>query len=199
MRERPASLQIQIAGREGCAGREAELGGPPPPRRHPPNRPGPVRVGRIAYTSTMRYSGILILLVILRVSAQACTAFCIADRGVVLVGNNEDYNNPKTRIWFVPGQSGKAGAVFVGFDNLFPQGGMNEHGLWFDGFATAPVDVTRAADKPPMPPNFVPKVMSECATVEQVVRSGTQFRSSTRRLVDARGSRRGLSAWPLWR
>jgi hypothetical protein len=31
-------------------------------------------------------------------SVQACTAFCAVGRGQVLVGNNEDWNNPESKI-----------------------------------------------------------------------------------------------------
>jgi penicillin V acylase-like amidase (Ntn superfamily) len=94
---------------------------------------------------------------------------------VVLVGNNEDYNNPRTRVWFVPSNGKDAGRVYVGFDNMFPQGGMNDRGLWFDGFATAPVESTRSLHKPPLPPNFVDKVMAECGNVEEVVREFNRY------------------------
>ena len=82
-------------------------------------------------------------------AADACTAFCALDAtGRVLVGNNEDYNNPRTKIRFIPAEPGSYGRMYVGFDDLWPQGGMNERGLWFDGFATPavklpPLAVTR--------------------------------------------------------
>jgi penicillin V acylase-like amidase (Ntn superfamily) len=106
---------------------------------------------------------------------SACTAFCAANDHTVLVGNNEDYFNPNTRLWFVPGNGKTAGRVYVGFDNMFPQGGMNERGLWFDGFATAPIDPVRSAGKPPLPPNSVDRVMAECGTVEEVVREFDRY------------------------
>jgi hypothetical protein len=87
----------------------------------------------------------------------------------VLVGNNEDDNNPFTRVWFMPGANGKLARMYVGFDNLWPQGGMNERGLWFDGFATAPIEATRSTGKPDPPPYFLDKVMSECGTVQDVI------------------------------
>jgi penicillin V acylase-like amidase (Ntn superfamily) len=34
---------------------------------------------------------------------SACTAFCAATKdGAVLVGNNEDWDNPRTKIQFIP-------------------------------------------------------------------------------------------------
>ena len=106
-------------------------------------------------------------------AADACTAFCAAARGEVLVGNNEDYNNPRTRLWFVPAGPGSFGRMYVGFDDLTPQGGMNERGLWFDGFA-APLQRV-SSDLPHFPGNIVDRAMAECSTVEEVVRLVTRY------------------------
>jgi hypothetical protein len=48
---------------------------------------------------------------------------------------NEDWSNPQTRIWFVPGGSGRHGCVYVGFDDDWAQGGLNTEGLAFDWVA----------------------------------------------------------------
>lgn len=83
--------------------------------------------------------------------APACTAFCAAAKGRVLVGNNEDFGNPRSRIWFVPAEKGRHGRVLLGFDDGFAQGGMNEKGLLFadasgDAVAIEPDDVVRKKD-----------------------------------------------------
>jgi uncharacterized protein (TIGR03435 family) len=103
-------------------------------------------------------------------SLLACTAFCAAGNGQVLVGNNEDWNNPRTKIWFVPATPGSFGRLYVGFDDLWPQGGMNEHGLWFDGFATAALRAAGSSHLPGYQGNLVDKAMAECRTVEEVIR-----------------------------
>lgn len=101
---------------------------------------------------------------------SGCTAFCAANRSLVLVGNNEDGDNPFTRVWFLPAEKGKLGRMYVGFDNLAPQGGMNERGLWFDAFATAPLDVVHPPGKPAASLVILDEVMSRYATVEEVIR-----------------------------
>jgi hypothetical protein len=100
---------------------------------------------------------------------HACTAFLVAGESEVLFGNNEDFWNPATKMWFVPGEGGSYGGVFFGFDDLSPQGGMNEAGLAFDGFATEPKPVTGSAGKASFNGNLVLKVMAECATVGEVL------------------------------
>ncbi len=106
---------------------------------------------------------------------QACTAFCAAGSGTVLVGNNEDYTNPRTKIWFVPARPGAYGRMYTGFDDLYPQGGMNDRGLWFDGFAAPPLRAAGSAELPNYPGNIVDAAMAECATVEEVVRLFSRY------------------------
>jgi len=100
---------------------------------------------------------------------NACTAFLASGDDGVLFGNNEDFWNPATRMWIVPGGEGRYGAVYFGFDNLSPQGGMNEAGLAFDGFATRPKPVAETSEKESFNGNLTLKVMSECATVAEVL------------------------------
>lgn len=106
----------------------------------------------------------------LETSAYACTGFCVTQGDVVFVGNNEDWKNPSTKVWYEPGEKGTYGRVYFGFDNFYPQGGMNEKGLVFDGFATAPHKVTKSLNKPVYGGNLMDKVMSECATVEEALK-----------------------------
>jgi hypothetical protein len=117
-----------------------------------------------------RCSIILLALLSAGIPASACTAFCASNRRSVLVGNNEDDNNPFTSLWFVPGAKESFGRLYVGYDNFEPQGGMNEKGLWFDAFATAPIEATTSLEKPVYPRSLVDKAMAECASVEDVIR-----------------------------
>ena len=66
------------------------------------------------------------------VSVQACTIFVLTDTTRALFCNNEDWSNPKTRIWFMPAGDGYYGGVYVGFDDGYAQGGFNTEGLAYD-------------------------------------------------------------------
>lgn len=101
--------------------------------------------------------------------ADACTAFCARGNGHVLVGNNEDWSNPHTRVWFEPAESGRFGRMFTGFDDLRPQGGMNERGLWFDGFATPVIGPGPSPRLPSYSGEIVLDAMAHCATVDEVI------------------------------
>jgi hypothetical protein len=115
------------------------------------------------------FAGIVFMLAAFRMEAHACTAFLAAKGDTVLVGNNEDFFNPATRMWFVPAEQGTYGRVYFGFDDFFPQGGMNEKGLFFDGFATAPEPVLRSEGKPVYRGNLSDLAMARCATVDEVI------------------------------
>jgi len=68
---------------------------------------------------------------------NACTVFTMTDGERILFCNNEDFSNPKTRIWFIPETSDRHGCEFVGFDDGWGQGGLNDKGLafgWVAGF-----------------------------------------------------------------
>jgi len=102
--------------------------------------------------------------------AVPCSAFVVVGDGRVLFGNNEDYLDPETYLWFVPARPGRHGAMYLGFGNGFPQGGMNDAGLAFDGFATEPHPMTRQEGKESQRSDtLLSEVLETCGTVEEVV------------------------------
>ncbi|RUT72849.1 tetratricopeptide repeat protein [Ancylomarina longa] len=101
--------------------------------------------------------------------SYACSLIKITKNGRTVVGNNEDQMNPNTRIWFEQGKNGKYGAMYVGFNNLYPQGGMNEVGLVFDGFTQSYKPLENSEGKIKISPSDLEKkIMQECSTVEEV-------------------------------
>jgi len=80
---------------------------------------------------------ILILILALTHSTPLipCTVFFATDGIVVLGGNNEDWSDPNTMFWFIPSNSGKYGWLKFGFGSGYPQGGMNDQGLFWDATA----------------------------------------------------------------
>jgi hypothetical protein len=120
----------------------------------------------------LKRSSVLIVLAVCLYGSSvfACTGFCVSQGDLVLVGNNEDWKNPFTKVWYEPAGDDKYGRVYFGFDNFYPQGGMNEKGLVFDGFATGPHKVKDSLNKPTYGGNLMDKVMSECATVDEALK-----------------------------
>ena len=116
----------------------------------------------------MRWTALLSVLS-LAGPAFGCLVFCISDGKHVLAGNNEDYIDPDTRMWFVPGELGKHGRVYFGFANGFPQGGLNDAGLFFDGLALDSQTVVPSPEEPVHPGNLADLAMAECTRVEEVI------------------------------
>ena len=97
-----------------------------------------------------------------------CTVFYASDSNSVLFGNNEDWSDPDTRIWFFPAESGKHGWIKFGFAGGFPQGGMNEHGLCWDGTGCAYREMPYStANKEKYPGPLMQKVIQECSTTQE--------------------------------
>jgi len=108
----------------------------------------------------------------------SCTIFTAAYGGTVLFGNNEDYINPNTYYWVAPsGGANKYGCIFFGFDNFFPQGGINEKGLAYDGNAIRPARLNRHPELPPIK-NWE-NLLGQCATVEEALQWAKKYNWGT--------------------
>ncbi len=104
---------------------------------------------------------------IIALHASACTIFVLTDTNQTLFCNNEDGPGARTRIWFVPGGPKHYGAVYVGYDNGWAQGGLNTEGLAFDWVA----GYKETWEPHPGLPTIVrnERVLETCATVDEAV------------------------------
>ncbi len=103
--------------------------------------------------------------------SPACSMVKVTKNGKTIVGNNEEQMNPNTRIWFENGKNGEYGVVYVGFDNLFPQGGMNGAGLVFDGFTLSFKEVKNGRGKKAFQPWICKR--KSCASAQPLSKSRT--------------------------
>jgi hypothetical protein len=101
--------------------------------------------------------------------AAACTGIAVNDGKRVLVGNNEDWFNMRTKVWFIQPLNDRYGCVFFGFDNLSPQGGMNQKGLFFDVYALREKEIPSQDGKPGFNRGLIKEMMVSCATVEEAM------------------------------
>ena len=84
----------------------------------------------------MKYlSTLLVAILLFSNSGYACSMYKITLDDKTIVGNNEDWINANSEIWFVPAGDNLYGVMNVGFEDGFAQGAINEAGLIFDGFA----------------------------------------------------------------
>lgn len=111
-------------------------------------------------------NGLSILL--LASPALPCIVFCVSDGKHAYGGNNEDYTDPRTRMWIVPGEAGQHGRVCFGFTDGFAQGGINDAGLFFDGLALDAQDVA-PTEKPSLPANPGDFALARCSSVKEVL------------------------------
>lgn len=100
--------------------------------------------------------------------AIPCTVYKITKNGKTFVGNNEDYWDANTRIWFEKGKAGEYGAMYVGQDNLVAQGGMNEKGLVFDGFSVQERQIKYKTGKLKFYPTLFKDVIKKCQNTAEV-------------------------------
>ena len=107
----------------------------------------------------------------------ACTIFTATYGETTLFGNNEDSINSKTYYWVVPAKAGNYGCIFFGFDNFFPQGGINEKGLAYDANAIRPAQLNRHPELPPIK-NWQ-NLLGQCATVEEALQWAKQYNWGT--------------------
>jgi hypothetical protein len=105
----------------------------------------------------------------------SCTIFSASYGNTVLYGNNEDYSNYNTYIWAKPSENGKYGGVYLGFDNFFAQGGVNEKGLAYDFNALPEIPLNPHLEL--LESDGIVKMMHEtCATVEEAIAFAKKYR-----------------------
>lgn len=114
---------------------------------------------------------ILLFVIGFSICALACTIFTTTDGKKTLFGNNEDWIDKDTYIWFMPAESGKYGRAFLGFENGHPQGGINDKGLCFDWVATSSYKLApNTINKPDYPYDFNDIILEKCRDVDEVLK-----------------------------
>jgi penicillin V acylase-like amidase (Ntn superfamily) len=99
---------------------------------------------------------------------SACTIFVVTDGQHVLFCNNEDWSNPKTKIWFVPGTK-QYGCACVGFNNGWGQGGLNTEGLAFDWVAGYKEKWEPDLKLARVKGNPAERMLESCATLQEAI------------------------------
>jgi len=126
-------------------------------------------IGLLARIPVQGLAFILALLPFASLSAHACTIFVLTDTNRALFCNNEDWSDPKTRIWFLPAGDGYYGAVYVGFDNGWAQGGLNTEGLAFDWVAGYKEQWEPDPHLPNARGNPSQRMLETCATIADAI------------------------------
>lgn len=123
----------------------------------------------------MKYFKTLAILIALSsliiLPVYACTIFVVSNGQSTFVGNNEDYKpGINSFLWIRPAENQKYGYAFWGFEEQYPEGGINEYGLFFDAAALPErIAIIKDPTKPDFEGYLVEKILSSCRTVEEAV------------------------------
>ncbi|PSK93317.1 AMP-activated protein kinase-like protein [Taibaiella chishuiensis] len=111
-------------------------------------------------------------------NAPACTIFLANSGKKVWIGNNEDESpGMQYRIWYMPRERQASGYMLwsekhEGYDSLmwqYPQGGLNEHGLFMDYTAIDDIAVKPDPAKKDREQEVVNDILKSCRTVKQAL------------------------------
>jgi hypothetical protein len=137
---------------------------------------------------------LVLALVLVPSMAWPCSGFTSHDSTTVLVGNNEDFSlDFNTIMVFQPASTDGYGFVMWGYDDAPVQGGMNDQGLFLDGFATPHHHLAADPGTIPVSESTVMEMMRQSATVDEAVaflqtyRLSEWFAWSQLFIVDANG------------
>ena len=102
-----------------------------------------------------------------------CTVFNATKNGKRLAGNNEDNTGVNSKIRVMPASEGKYGVIYFYQNLTFPQGGMNDQGLFFDVAGCPSSQGPVIPGKPPLPwsieHNLNLEFLQKCANVEEAL------------------------------
>lgn len=100
----------------------------------------------------------------------SCTIFYIAKDSMIFAGNNEDWEDPYTKMCFYPSDENSYGWIKFGFIGGFPQGGMNEYGLFWDGTSNAYLPMLYSEEnKNKYNGALMNKIIQECKNVDEAL------------------------------
>jgi hypothetical protein len=119
----------------------------------------------------------LILLLTIPTPLRACTIFCAKDQhGQVWAANNEDFYFFDFSTWIRvrPVTDSTLSFLYFGYpDTKFPQGGVNEAGLFYDANAVEPTKVKDPGSKIPFPGEgehaMMLYILGHCKTVPEAI------------------------------
>ena len=104
------------------------------------------------------------------VRAFSCTIFYFSSNSIILAGNNEDWKDPNSKMWFYPSEGNKYGWIKFGWGSGFPQGGMNDQGLFWDGTAGPYLEMPYSeSNKEKYSGPLMEKVIVECADISEAI------------------------------
>jgi len=116
------------------------------------------------------YLCINILILLFSIESFSCTIFYLTNDTIILAGNNEDWKDPFSKMWFYPPANNKHGWIKFGWESGFPQGGMNDQGVFWDGTSGPYLGMPYSeVNKEKYPGPLMQKIIEECANIEEAI------------------------------
>lgn len=112
-------------------------------------------------------------------ATTACTIVTISKGEKVFFGNNEDWTNPNTYIWFELPKEGKLGGIYFGFNDYYSQGGMNEKGLCFDANALPEMTLNNHPERLSAYRWVVRHIIEVASNISQVIQLAEEYNWGT--------------------
>jgi hypothetical protein len=111
----------------------------------------------------------LVLMICIPSPAITCTIFSTKlEDGTILAGNNEDYMYSISNYMVVTAPSEDSYGRICFYNSSYIQGGMNEHGLFYDGASCPYTEVPYDSNKEQLNYNLGDVVLAKCTSVEEV-------------------------------
>ncbi len=111
-----------------------------------------------------------LLVLFANVQLFSCTIFYVSLDNKTFAGNNEDWKDPYSKMWFYPPDLNKHGWIKFGWGSGFPQGGMNDQGLFWDASSGAHLAMPLSeANKEEYPGVLMQKVIEECSNINEAL------------------------------
>jgi hypothetical protein len=102
--------------------------------------------------------------------AFSCTVFYLKNDTIILAGNNEDWKDPNSKMWFYPSVDNKFGWIKFGWGSGFPQGGMNDQGVFWDATSGPYLEMPYSeANKEKYQGALMKKVIEESTSIEDAI------------------------------
>jgi hypothetical protein len=121
----------------------------------------------IAIRKILFYFFINALILLFGTKSFSCTIFYLKNDTIILAGNNEDWKDPNSKMWFYPAANDKHGWIKFGLGSGFPQGGMNDQGVFWDATSGPYLEMPYSeAYKELYQGPLMKKIIEECASIE---------------------------------
>jgi hypothetical protein len=143
---------------------------------------------------------ILLFVILVHSNAYSCTIFCVVENGKVYFCNNEDWSDTNTIIKFRPAQKGKYGWVYLGYNDNWAQGGVNDQGLCWDWVAGKEEKSWKADSKKiTLKGNPSEKMITKCSSLDEAIKFYTKYNepafASARMMIADKNGNSAILSW----